>query len=429
MSDRKLVGASEADARKVVLILGNRKQTLTVVRTLRRSGWKPLVGFKTSNERNGHVCWSRDAAGTWPHTDWDSDEQLFAEELIRLAHERPDLAAIYPIDEEAILQVRRVKDALPPSVSVVLANEESLRLGFDKQLMHETCTQIGMPVAEYRVGIGSGELQRHALELGFPCIVKPLDSAELVFGTKAAILRGESDLQRLLKNGSFESQRLMIQRLVNSPRYNIYFAAKDGKLLAAVNVLILETDRADGTGFAVSVVTMDPPQQLREDCENLVRHSNYTGLGCGQWLTTPGKLERTFLELNPRLGGNFRITERAGVPLSLIGLQLALGHEVEFSGGPWSYLRGVRFAWSTGALAGCRYEWKRGTISNWQAISTFSRAIWNGLRAHVHATWQLRDPVPTLVEIGDSIGRLFTPSAARMTPNVIPTPVDSSGNG
>jgi hypothetical protein len=178
----------------------------------------------------------------------------------------------------------------------------------------------------------------------------------------------------------------------------VYFAASQGRLIGAVEVKVLRTDRVDGTGLAVWGTTVEPSQSLQRDCKRLVEALDYTGVGCAQFLLRQNGDERSFLELNPRLGANFAVVERAGLPLSKLALHLAIGQTPELPDNPWRYTRGLRFAWTWGALAGCRFELREKLVGPWQAARLIGQALLDAVRAGVHITWSWQDPMPTLLE-------------------------------
>lgn len=382
---------------KQILLLGNGRQSLTVIRSLAREGWAPIVGIKGDKDRNAQAHLARDVAGTWKHSDFQDSE--FKNELLAFVAENKDCAAIYPVNGEAVRCMNALRDMLPHDMPLVLPNEAAVTACFDKDAMHKLCQKIGVPIAAYRIAHGRTELLSACNTIGQPCVVKPLDQADLVFGVKAAIVSDEATLSGWLQDSRLDGQRMMVQQYIGHPRYNAYFAAQDGRLLHAVAVLIHRTDRVDGTGFAVSGQTIEPPPILREDCEKLVHSLNYTGVGCAQWLMDPNSEERIFLELNPRLGGNFKVVEAAGVPLAHTALKLALEKKVVTPAGPWTYKRRVQYAWTIGALAGCRFELQTGAVNNLTAARLLSLTMWEALTAQAHLTWSWRDPIPTLAEM------------------------------
>jgi ATP-grasp in the biosynthetic pathway with Ter operon len=215
---------------------------------------------------------------------------------------------------------------------------------------------------------------------------------------------------------------MIVQRYVEGPRHNVYFAAGHGRILAAVETMILRTDRPDGTGFAVEGVTVAPDARLHLYSETLIASLGYSGIGCIQYLVPP-RGEPHFLELNPRHGAAMAIARHCGLDLTLAAIDLA-------ARGDWRpdpvhrYPVGRRYAWTSGDLNAWRLAAAGGSIGNRETLRWLLRSLVGALRADVHLTWSLRDPLPTLAAYANQlpVGRLrrrirpTAPSGSRRQP-------------
>jgi predicted ATP-grasp superfamily ATP-dependent carboligase len=188
----------------------------------------------------------------------------------------------------------------------------------------------------------------------------------------------------------------------------VYFFARDGQIEALAEVAILRTDRLDGTGLAVSGMTIKSTPDLTRYCQKLAARLNYRGAGCAQFLVDSSDGTVSFLELNPRLGANFAVVYRAG--LDLPAMQLSLNREKPGVAGLHEQRckNGVRYAWATGDLIGLKNaiverQAGPGTIVTW-----FFAMIRSNLTSSVHITWDWRDPLPTLVLLGSSFFSFLT---------------------
>ncbi|MEM1212161.1 MAG: ATP-grasp domain-containing protein [Planctomycetota bacterium] len=390
---------------KSVLLLGNHRQSLALARALGAAGWRVVMGYNGGYDNNHGAHRSNWVAEVWRHPDYAADGEAFDRALRQTVREREGLAAVFPVNDAAMRRVGPMREELGKRVAVVMANASAVTACLDKDATVAVCERLGLAYPRSRVAEGlegEGGLRAVVGAVGLPCVVKPLDAAELIYGVKAAIVRDAGELTTLLGNSEMADRRVLVQRFVDRPRHSVHLAAKDGRLIAAVDALALRTDRADGTGFAVSAQTIEPAVPLREATERLVAALDYTGVGCLQFLMEPGGDEPTFLEFNARVAGSFYVAEAAGVPLSEMALALGLGQTPawdEGGGGAWAYKRGVRFAWTCGALAGVRFERRRGVIGLGGAIGWLGRTVGEAVRADCHIGWRWRDPLPTLVEL------------------------------
>ncbi len=412
---------------RTVLLLGNRRSSLAVIRSLHRDGWKPAVGINGREDRNYFVHRSRFVSFAWQHPNWTKDWPAFTAELFRFLSQHPEIAAVYPVDGAGVHRVARLRDRLQQRAIVVLPNPKAVDVCLDKAAMLDTCRQVGVPHASYRVVQSIEAMETACRELGFPCIVKPLDAETLLTGVKALILRDHEQTAACTSLAALDGQRLIVQRYVAGPRHNVHFAALRGKIIGGAEVKTLRTDRIDGTGLTVWGVTVAPSPGLWSDCAKLVEALDYTGVGCAQFLLEQGGAGRSFLELNPRLVGSVAVAERAGLPLASLGLHLAMGESPE-PRDPQHYLRGLHFAWTWGALAGCRFQLRERIIGPRQAARLCRQTLLEAVGAGFHMTWSWRDPLPTLLQFARPLMHKATRRAGVDIPGLLRKPADAMEN-
>ena len=151
---------------------------------------------------------------------------------------------------------------------------------------------------------------------------------------------------------------LLVQRYSPGPRHSVYFAARNGCVLARLEVVSERTDRIDGTGFAVEGISVPADPTLLTYADSLLAQSDYSGIGCLQFLRrSDGSFH--FLELNPRLGGNSAIAVHCGLDLPWLACELA---QNRLDGPPSSagMRLGQRYAWTFGEVQGIRRARARG---------------------------------------------------------------------
>ena len=378
-------------------MLGNRRHSLTAIRSLHRAGWTIIAAKNLRDDRDNFAWRSVRVAATWTHDGYDRDDYAFGDRLLSFLEQQPDVTAVFPIDEAAILQIHALRMRLPRHVHPVLANPQAVDTCLDKAAMLRACDHAGVPYEPFEVADGPA-VAAVAERLGLPCVVKPYDAETLHFGIKAAIFRHPQDLTELAARPDMADRRVIVQRFARGPRLNVYFSAWQGTLVDACFVTVLRGDRVDDTGLAVSGQTVAPDPEVLADVRALLAHLNYSGVGTAQFLVDDTRESRAFIELNPRLGGNFAIAEKAGLSLAVPALDMATGKPPENPARPLGYARGHRLAWTFGALAGARFEWRQGVIGLPRFLLDLARTLIEALRADVHITWSWRDPAPTLLE-------------------------------
>jgi predicted ATP-grasp superfamily ATP-dependent carboligase len=371
-----------------VLVLGNYRPTLSVARALTPLGYRIIV-----TRRGGEGCaeHSRHVAECWDHPPID-DEGAFVSALARFLAERPDVTVVYPVWEPCALAVARHHGALPNDRAYATPPPETVITCLDKPRMLDVARAAGVPCAPFAVVDSHAALLREAAYIGFPLVVRPVSSSRPLLGDNALILRDRDHLLAKLPSWPPEQNRLIAQRYVSGPRYNVYFAADRGRAIRMLSTKTVRTHVADGTGLAVAARAVPLSAELRGHMERTLAALRYHGVGLFQMLGEDGR--STFLELNPRIGANHALAEACGMELSRLAIDLARGPM------PAEPLvvgeSGLSCAWTYGELRGVRRALAAKEIGAFGAVRAIGRAVTTAVAADVHLTWSRHDPLPTL---------------------------------
>ncbi|MGH3778305.1 MAG: hypothetical protein ACRDRR_21620 [Pseudonocardiaceae bacterium] len=384
--------------RELVLVLGTYRPAVTVVRALARRGRRAVVGREPDrrhSEGSAGVEFSRHTTAVWDHPSI-KDEPGFLDALVRELAGWPEPGHVLPLDEAALILLARERSRLPAGTSLAVPATETIITCLDKERCLHAARTAGLPVPPWEVVRGYPELLAAAGRAAAPVVVKPLWPHSRLLGDRKAILcRDGSDLARQLPVWPPGHDRLLVQRLAEGPRHNLYFAARGGELLDVVEVLTVRTDRRDGTGLGITGHTRPVSIGLREQLTALVAHLRYTGVGFGQFLVQPGA-DGAFIELNPRVSGSYVIADHAGLDLANLAVDLAADVPVEPRIPAPAGRDGHTYAWTFGDLAGLWYAIGQGELTRAGALAELARIARTAALADVHLTWSWRDPVPTI---------------------------------
>lgn len=400
---------------KTVLILGNYRPALPMARSLADAGWRVIV---SQDEGNGAARHSRFVSGMWENAGaWSAGGATLWHALGRHLEARPDIDTVFPIHQRYVQGFFAHRRGLPDDRLYVMPNRAAVEISLDKSRSFAVAEEAGFATARNRQVADLAGLAAAAEEIGYPVIVKPLDSVTPVAGRKALILRRPPDLAELLPRWPAGHAALIVQSYVSGPRINLYFAAEQGRAIRYLAAEILRTDHPDGTGLATLGRTIPVDAALRARADALLDRLDYHGIGCLQVLRDARTGALSFLEINPRIGGNHAITVRCGMGLDTLAIALARGEPTGES------LRtapaGVRYVWTTGALRGAAQSWKAGTLGTAGALGVAARSVAEGLTGGGHVTFHPRDPKPALaLTVGriPRIGPLFFPHGSRRRP-------------
>lgn len=391
--------------RERILVLGDYRQTVTVVRSLARAGHEVVLG--TEDPRSA-TAWSRHVARTWTCPAPGSGRYAAAVEgWLR----REGAAFVFTVGESQLRALlphaRRLQDL---SAWVAPAWPVLVRC-FNKRAMFELCDALGVPTrpwAAWKQG-GAAHWRAHAAAHGFPVVVKRCDSAGQVAGRKALILEDAAQLDRFCAQAGRDPDRsaLLLQQYAPGVRHNCHFAADAGELVTYFQQAVVRTDMPDGTGIGIEGISVAPDAQLRQWCRAITRALGYHGIGCIQFLVDDAGAV-SFLELNARMDSTAALPLRLGYDFPRLAVALARRRRsgTAVDAPVAAYPAGRRYHWLYGDLLAWHDAHKAGTLEARALAAWALRSAGIALTSH-HLTWDWRDPLPTLSEYGKQVRNLL----------------------
>lgn len=380
------------EASRTVLLLGNFIPSLSVARALVAAGWRVTAGDGGEYSPARH---SRAVDDIWTHPPISAPDRFF-ESLAQLLASRPDIVAIMPLRPPYVGFLARHRDRLPEGITLAMTTPENVALCMDKERMYSLAARVGLPLRPAQAVRSLEALRSTVDEHGYPCVVRPTTDAgaRLPGGRKAMTFPDAASLRDALPQWPTGHEALLVQRFVDGPRHNVFFAADHGHVLASLETRIDRTDAFDGTGSAIDGVSVASDPRLTRATHALVEATSYHGVGFAQFLV-PNEGDPHFLELNPRIAGSNAIAQRCGLDLAVAALELARGADWRPTGaipGP-----GVRYVWTSRelfAIATSVVAREVGVGDSLRRLAHAIRAAWGG---DVHLSWSWRDPLPTLM--------------------------------
>jgi biotin carboxylase len=384
---------ARAEVRERVLVLGDYRQTVTVVRSLARAGYEVTLG--TGDPRSSTAL-SRYLADVWTY-EWSGVNRFYNQLEGYLRCERPDY--VFTVGESQLRLLMRAAGRFERLAAWAGADFAILAQCFDKRALYTLTPQLGIPTLPWQAFSSVDAWRQAAQEMGYPVVVKRKDSTALLHDKKAMICRTPAELERLLAEvrADPDPASLLLQKFASGARHNCHFAAAEGELVAYFQQKVVRTDELDGTGIGTVGVSVAPSAELREHCVRLLRHLRYHGVGCIQFMVDARSGGVAFLELNPRMAGTAMLPYRLGYDFPLLAVQLAASRKTGRAVAPVgiAYALGKKYHWLYGDLCAWIDRLRRGGSGPGELAALALRVLWAAASSY-HLTWELRDPLPTL---------------------------------
>jgi predicted ATP-grasp superfamily ATP-dependent carboligase len=383
-------------------MVGNYRPSLAVARALSAAGYRVIGG--DGGEFKAFAV-SRHCHEVWPHPPI-ADKPRFLDALTAYLAARPDVTTVLPLDEPYLAAFAEDRTTLPGGVVLAIPDPETVLTCLSKPAMYAMAEEAQVPYLPLAVARDYESVVATCERIGYPVIIRPTgrevrpDESEL----KAAISLSEGEVRQAWGRWQQYDLELVVQRYVEAPRHNVYFAARAGRVLAWSESRIVHTDRPDGTGENVHAVTVEPDPRVTRWTRALVKQLDYTGVGLAQFLMPAGR-DPYFMEMNPRIGAGVALPQSLGLDLAVAACELATPGNTWRPDPGYSELIGKRYVWTSGAIRGLLIADRRGELSKRELLGSLIRTTITAVRADVHATWSVRDPRPTLFILTNRLRR------------------------
>lgn len=373
-----------------ILVIDHNRASLAVARALSGMGHRIVAGVSGYCD---YANLSRFVAGTVPIADTAERPDAALSEITALCASRTDIRGIYAVDETGTRFLAQRRHELPRQLRVYAARPENVLATFNKSGMSSIAEDAGLPVARHITVDNFTDLKAAAREIGFPLVVRAVESNHDLYGRKALICRNRQAFDAIATAWPREDhQQLMVQRYNAGHRHNVCWVAAEGKLHSAIEMKVLKTTTGGRDGYGTLVETVEPHPQLKNWAHRLAEALSYHGIGSPQFLVDPVTGDITFLEFNPRLDANIRLAESV-MPYIETAARLAESESLEFDTDPWTYQRGKRLFWAKG---------ENQTLKTLNAEGRYRELLARAamIPVHsltsVHALFSWDDPMPAL---------------------------------
>ena len=388
---------------RTVLVIGEYRQTVTVVRSLSRAGFRVTLGCA---EQDSPTRFSRHVSAVWMY-DWTMP-QHFCDQLESYLRRNPH-DFVFTLGESPLRRLIRMSPRLEAMTTWVNPERSTIARCFYKTALYDLTPTLGIPTMPWLRFTEREDWVARARQMRFPVVVKRVDSSAFVHGRKALVLRRPVELDAFLDTVAADPapRSLVLQKYQRGVRHNCHVAFADGTLVAYFQQKVLATDEPDDTGVGTAGESVAPSAALRAHCQRLGAALGYTGIGCIQFIVDESNGGHSFLEFNARMDSTAALPYSLGYDFPLLAIELA-----EFRRGLRSappsvdrrYATGRRYHWLLGDLLALSEEARSARLARGDWLARAARMAWLAATSR-HLTFEWRDPMPTLHMFWQELGR------------------------
>ncbi len=329
-----------------------------------------------------------------------SDEASFIDWLARIGARLPQRCVLFPTHDQYIWPISRHAERLERWYVIPFSRWDTMRRLHDKREQLETAARIGVDIPKTVFVDGAADLERGMEEVGFPAILKPVESLAFKVRFRRHVLE-VATREELLR--TYDKVRdcgtLMLQDIVPGGDDELYtlgsYLDAHSRPLAVFTGHKLRQHPPRFGHVSMAVSRWVP--ELADTGLRLLRELGYHGVSQVEFKRDPRDGAYRLMEINARHWMWHSLASACGVNLSLTAYRDAIGDPYvapqQIDGRKWVVaLTDTRDAFS---------RWRRER----EGLGPWLRS-YRGVR--VDGLYSLKDPVPGVLLTGRQLRRLVT---------------------
>jgi predicted ATP-grasp superfamily ATP-dependent carboligase len=330
----------------VVVTDAEERAVLGACRGLTAAGYRVCA---VSRLRPAATHWSRACAERIRLADPREDVHAFVDELGALLRSgRYD--ALIPGSDASLIAISEHRDTLEHSTQLGLPSREAVRRSVDKLALLDAAASVGLASPASLPCTDLGEADDAAAALGFPVVLKPVQSFVPVNGgleqRSVVIARDSEELAATVPD--FPSP-FIVQRFEDARFVSCTGVVAEGRLLALTTSRVLRL-WPPSAGMHAYSETVEPLAGLAERVRELLTSLEWQGIFQLQLLELPDRL--AVIDLNPRVFASILLDTDAGANPAAVWCDWLLGRDPA----PVTARPARRYRWEEGEL--CHFAWQ-----------------------------------------------------------------------
>lgn len=386
---------------KILVCDGDERATLAAARSLARGHEVHVVG-EGSRSLAGV---SRYVSGHHRCSSPLDHPSAYASDVARLSRAL-EVDLVVPVTDASCRALLPVRERLEPS-RLVAPSLRAYETISDKAEVARLAERVGIPVPSGREVVGPEDALLFAESLGWPVIVKPVESVAKDFpgaGRKLGVFRApDARALRDCWTDTVGTGRALIQSVVPGWGEGVFVMRFGGQTVAAfAHRRVREKPPSGGVSVLRESIAMQPDRLSQ--VEAVLDAADYEGLAMAEYKTDG--THAWLMEFNARLWGSLQLAIDSGVDFPELLVRSALGLPVD---PVLDYRVGVRSRWLLGDLDHALLLARGGVTPDGQTGMVAGLSVLFG-RAGPDARWEVLragDPLPFLLESSRWVRSLF----------------------
>ena len=310
----------------VVVLDGEQRSALAVVRSLGRGGYPVHVG---SSVRGALAAGSRFCTSEVLLPDPGRESSAFVAAVARLVKER-QARVVLPVTDTSILAVLEHR-GLFAGARVPMADLERFLLASDKEATLQIAARLGIAVPpQWMLGEPGCPVPDIPHEQ-FPVVLKPSRSVAIEGGRRikqgVSYAASPGDLASQLDRLSAAAFPLLVQARIVGPGIGIFLLRWEGTVRAVFAHRRIREFPPSG-GVSVLATSIEAPASLVRKAEALLAALEWSGVAMVEFKQEARTGRHYLMEVNPRFWGSLQLAIDAGVDFPRYLVQLALGEPI-----------------------------------------------------------------------------------------------------
>jgi predicted ATP-grasp superfamily ATP-dependent carboligase len=387
----------------LIVLDGNQRSALAVVRSLGSKGIKIVVG-EESNPSLSSV--SRYCSSEFSYPSPYINPESFIETIQEISVQNRG-AMLFCMTDVTLREILEHKTNFSDHIQIPFADYDKYVAISNKLRLFRFAKDLSVLIPNTLFSTdfkNARDLIAKVKKLGFPCVLKPASSrlrtAHGWMNAEVRYAKNPTELKAILDCEPFKSYPFLIQEKIEGPGVGIFLLMYQGRIIARFAHQRVREKPPSG-GVSVLCQSIIPPPEAIDAASALLESLAWSGVAMVEFKLDVRDNMPKLMEINGRFWGSLQLAISAGVDFPYLLYSLAKGEKVI---PPNSYRVGIKSRWELGDLDHFLIRLKRKS-SEYPLPSPFTGTflkefIWDFFRPSIrNEVFRPNDPRPFFFEV------------------------------